>query len=117
MSWNFVLRICCCLNSRDVDDPVYSQWVFVKSRLEHYLSKMSLNTEPVSNLESSMSLGMKVKFEKHLEEGFDLNTDLLYSSWKQLKASNGAEVSLSEHNCFSMHLTPKPACALLASQL
>ena len=52
---------------------------------------------------------MKEKFEKRLAEVFDLDTDPLYSCWKQLKTSS----SSSEH---SIHTSPKPLRVSLAQK-
>ena len=56
-----------------------------------------------------MPPGMKEKFGKRLAEGFDLETDPLYSCWKQLKTSS----SSSEH---SIHSSSKPLRVPLAQK-
>ena len=107
------------IEGTNVEDPVFSQWIFLKSQLEHleFLSQRNDLRKPVpapsqvklDELERNMPPGMKEKFGKRLAEGFDLDTDPLYSCWKQLKTSS----SSSEH---SIHSSPKPLRVPLAQK-
>ena len=99
------------IEGTNVEDPVFSQWIFLKSQLEHleFLSQCNDLRKPVpapsqvklEELERNMPPGMNETFEKRLAEGFDMDIDPLYSCWKQLKTSS----SSSEH---SIHSSPKP---------
>ena len=42
-------------------------------------------TDTLEEIERSLSVEMKEKFERRLKEGFDLDIDPLYTNWKQLK--------------------------------
>lgn len=115
------------IDGSDVDDPAGSQWIFLKSRLEH-LESLTQNQQQspilapsppsvvsvnLRELEKSISPEMQERFEKRLAEGFDLDTDPLYSRWKQLKTSTD-QASLSEPHCSPMHSSPKPIRVPLA---
>ena len=103
-----------CIEGSNVEDPAFSQWVFLKSHLDNY-EYLFYQRKPVEvpvqlklkDLEGMLPPNIKEKFEKRLSEGFDLDTDPLYNNWKHLKTGS----SLSEN---SVQFSPKQSRIPLA---
>ena len=74
---------------------------------------------PLATLESAMSIATKERFEKRLEEGYDVESDELYNVWsklkKQLPSINTAVVSPCSSSSDSSVNSSKPMSSTASS--